>query len=106
MGIGWEALNISLAVHQYDNNGSVSVPMGMVVFLQGLYVWDALYYEQAILSTMDITTEGFGFMLAMGDLGWVPFTYSLQALYLADVDQKNENQMPNWYYLLVLLLGL
>lgn len=32
---------------------------------------------------MDITTDGFGFMLAAGDLMWVPFTYSLQARYLA-----------------------
>ena len=35
--------------------------------------------EQAILTTMDITTDGFGYMLAFGDLAWVPFTYSLQA---------------------------
>ena len=34
---------------------------------------------QAILTTMDITTDGFGYMLAFGDLAWVPFTYSLQA---------------------------
>lgn len=32
---------------------------------------------------MDITTDGFGFMLAIGDLAWVPFTYTLQARYLA-----------------------
>lgn len=32
---------------------------------------------------MDITTDGFGFMLAVGDLAWVPFVYSLQARYLA-----------------------
>lgn len=32
---------------------------------------------------MDITTDGFGYMLAVGDLSWVPFTYSLQARYLA-----------------------
>jgi delta14-sterol reductase len=31
---------------------------------------------------MDITTDGFGFMLAVGDLLWVPFVYSLQARYL------------------------
>lgn len=31
---------------------------------------------------MDITHEGFGFMLAFGDLAWVPFTYSLQAQFL------------------------
>ena len=32
---------------------------------------------------MDITTDGFGFMLSVGDLLWVPFVYSLQARYLA-----------------------
>lgn len=32
---------------------------------------------------MDITTDGFGFMLAFGDLTWLPFTYGLQARYLA-----------------------
>ncbi len=31
---------------------------------------------------MDITTDGFGFMLAVGDLCWVPLVYSLQARYL------------------------
>ncbi len=32
---------------------------------------------------MDITTDGFGFMLSFGDLVWVPFVYGLQARYLA-----------------------
>jgi hypothetical protein len=45
---------------------------------QGWYVVDALFHEKAILTTMDITTDGFGFMLVFGDLAWVPFTYSLQ----------------------------
>lgn len=31
---------------------------------------------------MDIIHDGFGFMLAFGDLVWVPFVYSLQAFYL------------------------
>lgn len=31
---------------------------------------------------MDIVHDGFGFMLAFGDLTWVPFTYSLQANFL------------------------
>src|ERR1700722_653795 len=39
--------------------------------------------QPAILTTMDITTDGFGFMLSIGDLSWVPFAYSLQARYLA-----------------------
>lgn len=54
---------------------------------QALYVLDALYFEKAILTTMDITTDGFGFMLAFGDLAWVPFTYSLQARVLVDHPQ-------------------
>ena len=33
---------------------------------------------------MDITTDGFGFMLAFGDLVWVPFTYSLQCRYILE----------------------
>lgn len=32
---------------------------------------------------MDIVTDGFGYMLSIGDLCWVPFTYTLQARYLA-----------------------
>ena len=35
---------------------------------------------------MDITTDGFGYMLAFGDLAWVPFTYTLQARYLVNHD--------------------
>lgn len=31
---------------------------------------------------MDIVTDGFGFMLSVGDLVWVPWTYSYQARYL------------------------
>merc|ERR1719460_2746844 len=79
-------LNLGMAAKQYENTGSVSGPMLLVNALQGLYVWDALYQERAILSTMDITTDGFGYMLAFGDLAWVPFTYGLQARYLVDHD--------------------
>ena len=47
----------------------------MVIIAQSLYVVDALYMESAILTTIDITTAAFGFMLAFGDLVWVPFIY-------------------------------
>jgi len=57
--------------------------MWLVLCFQFLYVADGLYNEPALFTTMDITTDGFGFMLAIGDLAWVPFTYSLQARYLA-----------------------
>ena len=40
-------------------------------------------YQPALLTTMDVVSDGFGFMLSFGDLAWVPFLYSLQARYLA-----------------------
>uniref|UniRef100_A0A8B9Z3U2 Delta(14)-sterol reductase TM7SF2 n=1 Tax=Bos mutus grunniens TaxID=30521 RepID=A0A8B9Z3U2_BOSMU len=62
--IGWVLINLALLIQEL------------------LYVGDALWYEEAVLTTMDIIHDGFGFMLAFGDLAWVPFTYSLQAQFL------------------------
>ena len=44
---------------------------------------DALYMEPAVVTTMDIVTDGFGYMLSFGDLVWLPFIYSIPARYLA-----------------------
>jgi hypothetical protein len=57
--------------------------MYLVFIFQFFYVLDALWYEPCIVTSMDITTDGFGVMLAFGDLSWVPVLYSLQARYLA-----------------------
>lgn len=84
--IGWAVLNASMMIVQAERHGYVSGSMILINVFQGLYVWDALYQERAILTTMDITTDGFGFMLVFGDLAWVPFTYSLQSRYLVDHD--------------------
>jgi delta14-sterol reductase/lamin-B receptor len=75
-----------MAFKMFEDAGSVSASMVLVVAYQGLYVWDALHNERCILTTMDITTDGFGYMLAFGDIAWVPFIYSLQARYLVDYD--------------------
>ncbi|CAM9130090.1 unnamed protein product [Hapterophycus canaliculatus] len=90
--LGWVVINLGMLLKQKEMQGYVSASMIMVNVLQGLYVWDSLFFERAILTTMDITTEGFGFMLAFGDLCWVPFTYSLQAHYLV----TNDPQLPLW----------
>lgn len=84
--IGWMILNLAMMSKQYELLGYVTGSMILINIFQGLYVWDALYQERAILTTMDITTDGFGFMLVFGDLAWVPFTYSIQARYLVDND--------------------
>ncbi|KAF8319008.1 ERG4/ERG24 ergosterol biosynthesis protein [Clavulina sp. PMI_390] len=82
--IGWVVLNISMACEQATRNGGrVTDSMILVVLFQGWYVFESLYLETAIFTQMDITTDGFGFMLNFGDLAWVPFVYTLQARYLA-----------------------
>jgi delta14-sterol reductase/lamin-B receptor len=80
--MGWMILNLAYCQKQKEVLGYVSMSMMLLQCFQGFYVWDALYQEEAILTTMDITTDGFGYMLAFGDLAWVPFTYTLQARYL------------------------
>ena len=81
--LGWILLDLAFTAHQYKAHGYISDSMILVILFHSLYVLDALYMESAILTTMDITTDGFGFMLAAGDLLWLPFIYSLQARYLA-----------------------
>ncbi|KDQ09928.1 hypothetical protein BOTBODRAFT_58446 [Botryobasidium botryosum FD-172 SS1] len=80
----WVLIDISMACEQAIRRGGWPTDsMILVVFFQTWYVFDALYNEAAIFTTMDITTDGFGFMLSVGDLAWVPFSYTLQARYLA-----------------------
>ncbi|KFU99847.1 Lamin-B receptor [Tauraco erythrolophus] len=82
--IGWVVINLAmlLAEMKIHNWSTPSLSMILVNSFQLLYVVDALWNEEAVLTTMDITHDGFGFMLAFGDLVWVPFVYSLQAFYL------------------------
>ncbi|KAK9861385.1 hypothetical protein WJX84_004547 [Apatococcus fuscideae] len=80
--IGWALLDLAIMHRQWTQQGAVSLSMALVCLFQIWYVADSLWFEPAILTTMDITTEGFGFMLAFGDLVWVPFTYCLQPLYI------------------------
>ncbi|XP_046535297.1 delta(14)-sterol reductase LBR isoform X2 [Equus quagga] len=92
--IGWVLVNLVmlLAEMKLQNRATPSLAMILVNSFQLLYVVDALWNEEAVLTTMDIIHDGFGFMLAFGDLVWVPFVYSLQAFYL--VGHPNEVSWP------------
>ncbi|EJU05623.1 ERG4/ERG24 ergosterol biosynthesis protein [Dacryopinax primogenitus] len=82
----WMLNDISCMCEQMVRRGRHAWPTDSMILInvfQGLYVLDALWNESTILTQMDITTDGFGFMLAVGDLAWVPFSYALQARYLA-----------------------
>lgn len=81
--LGWSILDLAFIMQQYRNFGKVTDSILLITVAQTVYIFDALYMEPAILTTIDIISDGFGFMLAFGDLVWVPFTYSIQARYLA-----------------------
>ncbi|KAJ6619559.1 ERG4/ERG24 ergosterol biosynthesis protein [Mycena sp. CBHHK59/15] len=81
----WTLIDINMVCEQATRRGGlgqVTDSLWLVLLFHGLYVADALYNEPGIFTQMDITTDGFGFMLAVGDLAWVPFVYCLQARYL------------------------
>ena len=100
--IGWMLVNGSFAAVQIERHGSLSTAMAVVCALQFGYVLDYFWHEPAILTTLDIQHEKFGWMLVFGDLVWVPMTYTLQAHYLID----HAPELPIWAAALCVFLGL
>jgi len=90
--IGWVVIDLSLAAKQYQLGGTLTLPMALVCAFHLWYVADYYFHEEAILTTWDIKHENFGWMLCWGDLVWVPFTYTLQALYLV----HHRHGLPPW----------
>ncbi|CAH1759757.1 1649_t:CDS:2 [Entrophospora sp. SA101] len=81
--ICWLLVNISMALKQYDELGTLTFGMLFILIFQGWYCVDSLYNEANVLTTMDITTDGFGWMLAFGNLSWLSFLYPLQSRYIS-----------------------
>lgn len=100
--IGWVVINFSLAAKQYELHGTVTWPMILVVTFHFFYIADCFWHEEALLTTWDIKHERFGWMLCWGDLVWVPFTYTLQALYLV----HHPHELPIWGIAAIVLLNM
>ncbi|OLN87455.1 Delta(14)-sterol reductase 2 [Colletotrichum chlorophyti] len=81
--LGWALMNFAWVAKQYRTYGFVTNSIVFISGVQLVYVIDCWWNEPAILTTIDIITDGFGFMLAFGDVAWLPFVYSLQTRYLA-----------------------
>lgn len=81
--LGWIIMNLSNIARQYRTYGYITDSIVLSTVFQAFYVLDGLYMEPAILTTMDVIMDGFGFMLSFGDLVWVPFIYNFQTRYLA-----------------------
>ncbi len=100
--IFWVLINTSFAYVQHEQYGFVSTSMILVWIFQMFYIIDYFWNEEAILTTMDIKHENFGYMLAFGDLVWVPMTYSLQAHYLID----RVHSLPWWGAVLIVITNM
>lgn len=81
--LGWTIVNFAWCAKQYRNFGYVTDSIIFISAIQAFYNIDSWYNEPAILTTMDITTDGFGMMLSFADFVWEPFAYSLQTRYLS-----------------------
>lgn len=86
--LGWILIDLAWVAKQYRTYGYVTDSAVFITVVQSLYVMDSFVMEPALLTMMDITRDGFGFMLAFGDLGWLPFMYSQQVRYLSVYPQQ------------------
>lgn len=100
--IAWTIINALFVAKQYQLNGFVTNSMILINIFQFIYVLDYFIFEEYILSTWDIRKEKFGWMLAWGDLIWVPFTYTLQACYLV----SHPVSLPFWAVLGLIVLNM
>jgi Delta14-sterol reductase len=67
--INWLLFDIAFLAKQYDRYGFVTDSMWLVVIFQGFYVVDALWFEEAFFSTMDVAYRQIWSMLMMQN-GW------------------------------------
>lgn len=81
--LAWTIILVCFAAEQFARFGCISNSMLLLILLQSLYVLDFFRNEGWYVRTIDITHEHFGFYLAWGDLVWLPFMYTLQALFLS-----------------------
>lgn len=100
--VAWTLINISFASAQYAMYGKVTNSMILVNLLQGLYVLYFFWKEAWYLKTIDIHHDHFGWMLAWGDSVWLPFMYTLQALFLV----FHPVELSQLYFWAVLGFGL
>lgn len=100
--VAWTLINFSFAAAQYMRIGYVTNSMLLVNLFQILYVLYFFWKEAWYLKTIDIHHDHFGWMLAWGDCVWLPYMYTLQALFLV----FHPIDLSFAYCIFVLMLGL
>jgi delta24(24(1))-sterol reductase len=78
----WFFFTVAMLVRQYETRGAVTTSMALLAFYHLCYVNACYKGEECVPMSMDIARENFGWMLAWGNLVWVPFVYCLPAYYV------------------------
>jgi delta24(24(1))-sterol reductase len=78
----WFFFTVSMLLRQYETTGTVTNAMALMAFYHLCYANACYKGEECVPMSMDIAHEKFGWMLAWGNLVWVPFVYCLPAYYL------------------------
>jgi delta14-sterol reductase len=82
--IGVNLLVVAFANAEYDLHGKLTPQTMCLLGFWWAYLFTHYVKEEFMLSTWDIISERFGFMLVWGDLVYVPFLYSLPCWWLVD----------------------
>ena len=80
--IGLALFNVSFAVVQYETYGELTLAMMLYQIFTFLYVLNYFQFERGMITTWDISSERFGWMLVWGDYVLVPFFYCLSGWWL------------------------
>eukprot|EP00179_Madagascaria_erythrocladioides_P006533 CAMPEP_0198313646 /NCGR_PEP_ID=MMETSP1450-20131203/4596_1 /TAXON_ID=753684 ORGANISM="Madagascaria erythrocladiodes, Strain CCMP3234" /NCGR_SAMPLE_ID=MMETSP1450 /ASSEMBLY_ACC=CAM_ASM_001115 /LENGTH=454 /DNA_ID=CAMNT_0044016655 /DNA_START=23 /DNA_END=1387 /DNA_ORIENTATION=- len=81
--ISWSVVNLCFAAAQYRDFGYLSLSIVVSITLQTFYIVDFFVKEDWYLRTIDIGHDHFGWYLAWGDCGWLPFIYTTAAMTLS-----------------------
>jgi Delta14-sterol reductase len=92
--IGAYLIVAGFAYLQYERHGLITPQMWCFVGFWFGYLFTHYVKEEFMLSTWDVISENFGFMLVWGDLVYVPFLYSLPGWWL--VDQVEPWTVAQW----------
>ncbi|HEX4338411.1 MAG TPA: DUF1295 domain-containing protein [Polyangiaceae bacterium] len=82
--IGVNLLVVAFANAERDLHGAMTPQTWCLLGFWWAYLFTHYAKEEFMLSTWDVTSENFGFMLVWGDLVYVPFLYSLPCWWIVD----------------------
>lgn len=98
--IGVNLLIVAFASAQYDLHQRVTPQTWCLLGFWWAYLFSHYVKEEFMLSTWDVTSENFGFMLVWGDLVYVPFLYSLPGWWIVD----DTTPFAPWHWLSLCVL--